>query len=202
MTADVAQFYSDVFAPEYFVLLCTLLLLARERRPAGRRAPRRLAAQLSVVALAWAVAYAIYDAGPLLFSPVPPWGSDVLGGVGLAVGFLIIGGVWTLREWGRRLPTFARFLILVTVAHTAIVPFWNISGHVMYTLAPAGFLTTLRRQYAPLLLVPAGMVFSRVLIDAHTWAQSLGGAAVAGAFLAGFAWIRRSQGGKQDARAA
>lgn len=192
MSIDVAQLYSDVFAPEYFLLLATLLVLGYERRDGSRSRPKRLAAQLGVLALAWGLAYAVYDSATLVFETVPAWGDDIMGSLGLAVGFLVLAGAWTVRDWGRRIPAFALFLIAVTIAHAAIVPFWNVSSHVTYTAAPAGYLGTLHRRLLPLLIVPLGMVFSRVFVDAHTWAQSIGGLVLAGAFLAGVVWKRQA----------
>ena len=62
MATELAQLYSDLFAPEYFVLVCTLALLAfewrAETRPTGsRRAATGIAARLLVVVAAWAVLY-------------------------------------------------------------------------------------------------------------------------------------------------
>jgi membrane-associated phospholipid phosphatase len=201
MAVDVAQAYSDAFAPEVFVLFCTLLVLGYERRARrtrdrspppsriGSPSRRGLIARVGVVAVAWGIAFAIYQSAPLLFERHPSWADDLFGGLGLAVGFAVIGLVWTRRRWGRLVPGFAALLIAVTVVHSLITPLWNVSSHVVYAGAPAGYLWVLDRRFVPLLVIPLGMVVSRPLVGAHTWLQSVAGLAVAGLVVAAF--VRR-----------
>ena len=154
MAVDIAQAYSDAFAPELFVLFCTLLLLGYERRitrPAieSRRPSSRwgLLARLGVVAGAWTLAFAIYQSVPLVFEQTPQWGDDLFGGLGLAAGFACIGLVWRYRRWGRLLPEFAALLIAVTVVHSVVTPFWDVSSHVLYAATPAGYLGAVTTEW-------------------------------------------------------
>lgn len=186
MVTDLAVLYSEVFAPEYFVLVCTLALVGYEWRSAADSGPAGLGARVATVAVGWVVALAVYESAPLVFDPVPPWGTDVTGSVGLGVGFLLIWTAWRARDWGDRVPAFAALLFGVTVVHAAVTPFWALSSHVAYTVAPAGYLVAADRRFAPLLAVALGMVVARPLAGAHTWLQSVAGLALAGAFLAGF----------------
>lgn len=190
MATELARLYSEVFAPEYFVLVCTLALVGYEYRAGGRdadsgRGATGLAARLLTVVAGWAVAFAVYQSTDLLFDPVPSWGADFTGSLGLGVGILLIGGAWLARDWGRHVPAFAAVLLGVTVVHTVVTPFWDVSSHVAYAVAPAGYLVAADRRFAPLLAVALGMVAARPLAGAHTWVQSVGGLVLAGAFLAG-----------------
>lgn len=188
MLTDLAELYSEVFAPEYFVLVCTLALVAYEWRATDHSDWTRLGARLATVAVGWAVALAVYESAPLVFDPVPPWGSDVTGSAGLGIGILLIGGVWRARDWGDRVPSFATLLFGVTVVHAAVTPLWALSSHVAYAVAPAGYLVLADRRFAPLLAVALGTVVARPLAGAHTWLQSVAGLALAGAFLAGLSY--------------
>lgn len=190
MVTDAAQLYSEVFSPEYFVLICTLALLAYEwptsdGRTDARQAASGLAARLLTVVVGWVVAFAIYESTELFFDTVPSWGPDFTGSIGLGVGVLVIGGVWRVRDWGGHVPAFATLLFALTVAHTAITPFWDVSSHVAYAVAPAGYLVAADRRFAPLFAVAVGMVAARPLAGAHTWTQSVGGFVLAAAFLSG-----------------
>jgi len=201
MAVDLAQAYSDAFAPEIFVLFCTLLVLGYERRvnqPSSRgsaspRPPssrRGTLARLGVVAGAWVLAFAIYQSAPLVFARTPAWGDDLFGGLGLAAGFAFVALVWTRRRWGRLVPEFAALLIAVTVVHSIVTPLWNVSSHVLYAATPSGYLGVVDRRFAPLIVVPLGMVVSRPLVGAHTWLQSVAGLLLAGFFVAAFVRFR------------
>lgn len=192
MATELARIYAGLFAPEYFLLLCTLTLLLYERRSGVRRG--HSIPQIGVIAAAWALAFTVYRATPILFERVPAWGADVVGGLGLALGFLLVRTVWKLRRWGPLVPEFAALLIALSVLHSIVTPVWDVSSHVIYTTAPAGYLSFVDRRFAPLLVVAAGMVVSRPLTGAHTWLQSVGGFVLASTFVLGLARLR-SRGG-------
>lgn len=183
MLADVAQAYSEVFAPEFFVLLCSLLLVGYERREASDRSLAGLAARIGAVGFGWVVAFVIYRGVPRAVGTLPEWGPDATGSAGLAVGVLAIWLVWRLRDWGPLVPEFALLLVAVTVPHLLITPFWDVSSHVLYAVVPAGYLAVVDRRFAPLVLVALGMVLARPLAGAHTWPESIGGLALSLAFL-------------------
>ncbi|WP_458210532.1 hypothetical protein [Haladaptatus sp. NG-SE-30] len=138
-----------------------------------------------MLVFAWAVAFAIYNATPQLFATVPAWGPDFVGSLGLGIGVLMIWGFWRLEEWGSIVPEFSMVLLVLTVFHLIITPFWDISSHVAYAAAPAGHLALVDRRFLPYLVIPIGMVFSRPLVGAHTWVQSLGGLVLAAIILIG-----------------
>jgi hypothetical protein len=189
MLESVAQAYSDLFAPELFVLAATVALVGYEWRGDDDRRVGGLLGRLGVVAVAWVVAFAVYTSTPLFLGE--PWRDDLLGGVGLAVGFLGIAAAWRRRDWGDRLPPLAALLVALTAVHTVVVPFWNVSGHVAYTTAPGGYLAWVDRRFAPFALVPVGMVAARPLAGAHTWAQAVAGFALASLLLVGLIVARR-----------
>lgn len=183
MLAGSAQAYSELFAPEYFVLLCSLLLVGHEWRESAGRSPAGLGARVGVVGLGWAVAFAVYRGVPRLVGMLPEWGTDAAGSGGLAVGVLGIALGWRLRGWDDRVPEYAAVLVAVTVPHLLLVPFWDVSGHVLYATVPAGYLAATDRRFVPLAAVPVGMVVARPLAGAHTWPQAAGGLVLGAAAL-------------------
>lgn len=199
MIERAATLYSELFAPEYFLLLCTVALIAYEWRRIGAGGLPALAARLGVLLVGWILAFAIYEAGPRVFETPPAWASDATGSLGLGAGFLLIWLVWRVRDWGPTVPEFALLLVAVTVPHLAITPFWDVSSHVLYAGVPAGYLTFLDRRFAPTVIVPVGMVPGRPLAGAHTWAQSVGGLVLAVVVLAGFLYLRVRTGDKATA---
>ncbi|MFC6728481.1 hypothetical protein ACFQDG_07495 [Natronoarchaeum mannanilyticum] len=188
MVETIARTYSEAFTPEYFVLLCTIAVLVYEVRSARDPELRDFGPRVGVVALGWAVAFAIYEGAPSLFGTVPSWGPDFTGSLGLGVGITLIWGVWRVQQWGRRVPEFSLLLVAATVPHLLVTPFWDVSSHVLYAAVPAGYLAFLDRRFAPALVVALGMVVARPLAGAHTWPESIGGLVLAGLVLAGFAY--------------
>ncbi len=202
MLENVAHTYSEVFAPEYFVLLCALTLILYEWYSTTDSRTIDLVPRLGVLALGWGVGLLIYKIGPAMFESVPSWGPDFTGSLGLGVGLLVIWLVWHLRKWGEFVPKLSLLLVAVTVPHLVITPFWDISSHVIYAVAPAGYLALVERRFAPFLIVPAGMVVSRPLADAHTWAQSVGGLVLAGVFVVGLLYRQAHVGQQTDRESA
>lgn len=186
MVTELATLYSEVFAPEYFVLVCTLALVAYEWRGSQSSGLAQVAGRLLTVVVGWAVAFAIYQSTEMMFDPVPSWGADFTGSVGLGVGIAIIGAVWSIRDWGDHVPALAKLLFGLTIVHTVVTPFWDVSSHVAYAVAPAGYLVVANRRFAPLLAVALGMVLARPLAGAHTWLQSVGGLVLAAGFVLGY----------------
>jgi hypothetical protein len=172
--AGLGATYSAVFAPELFVLGCILLALGYESRTAGPDG-RLLLSQLAVVGLGWALAFLIYQGLPHVVGPLPPWGPDATGSLGLFCGILWIRVGWRRFDWGQTVPEVAAVLLVVTVPHLLITPLWDVSSHVLYAVTPAASLTAVDRRFSPLLVIAAGMVVARPLAGAHTWAQSIGG---------------------------
>lgn len=201
MLEGVARTYSTVFAPEFFVLSCGLLVLATEWSRKPDRSNRGLGARLGVVALGWIVGLAVYRGVPLLVGPVPKWIDDSLGTVGLVVGFAAIWAVWRLRAWGRLVPAFAGLLLAVSVPHLLITPFWDVSSHVLYTAVPAGALAWLDSRFAVLAAVPTGMVVARPLAGVHTWPQSLAGLALGAVAVFAFARVATVRPSRKSGRA-
>jgi len=131
MLTDAAQLYTDLFAPELFVLLCGLSLIGYEWRGVPDRAGVGLGARLGVLALGWAIGLVLYTGVPLLLGTVPEWGPDATGSAGLGVGVLVIWLGWRRWGWGEYVPVFSGLLVGVTVPHLLITPFWDISSHVL-----------------------------------------------------------------------
>lgn len=177
MVAAIGAAYSAVFAPELFVLVCILAGLgyeSRQRRPDARAMLSRLA----VIGFGWVVAFLIYRGVPRLVGPLPPWGPDATGSVGLFCGLLVIRVWWRRFEWGETVPEVAAITLIVTVPHLLVTPVWDVSSHVLYAVTPAASLTVIDRRFGPLLVIALGMVIARPLAGAHTWAQSVGGLAL------------------------
>ena len=185
MIEGAARAYSEAFAPEFFLFLCGLLVIGYEWTGASERTLGGLGGRVGALGLGWGVAFAVYEAIPRVAGSVPG-GTDVTGSVGLSVGLLVVLWVWRTRTWGALVPEFAAVLVAATVPHLLVTPVWNLSGHVLYAATPVGFLVATDERFAPLAVVPLGMVFSRPLAGAHTWAQSVAGLLLAAAVLVAF----------------
>jgi hypothetical protein len=186
MLTDLARTYSEVFAPEFFVLICSLLVIGYEWRTDSERSLAGLGVRLGVLGFGWVVAFAIYQGVPQVVGELPEWGTDFTGSAGLGVGILLIWFVWRRRDWGEFVPAFSLLLVGVTVPHLLITPFWDVSSHVVYAVVPAGYLLVVNARFAPLAVIAVGMVFARPLAGAHTWLQSVAGLLLSVVFLLGF----------------
>lgn len=190
MIESLAHTYSEVFAPEYFVLLCAVAVILYEWVQTTRSSVRGLGIRIGVLALGWVVALVIYKVGPTLLDSPSTWVTDITGSLGLGVGILVIWLIWHLGGWGNLVSSFSLLLVAVTVPHLLITPFWALSSHVLYAATPAGYLTLVDRRFIPFPLIALGMVVSRPLAGAHTWLQSIGGLLVAVIFVSGFWYLR------------
>ncbi|MFB6299015.1 MAG: hypothetical protein ABEH65_02005 [Halobacteriales archaeon] len=175
MLGELAQLYSAVFAPELFMLLCGIVVIGYEWRILHRSFSSRIVGRFGVLVLGWAIAFFTLRGLPRLVPTLGTISTDVLGSIGLAVGMSVIWLVWRWRAWGPFVPQFSAILVGITVIHFLITLRWAISSHVIYTLTPAGYLSFVDRRFLPVLVVPIGMVVSRSLAGAHTWAQSIAG---------------------------
>lgn len=195
-----AELVSTAFAPELFVLVTTLLLMVYETgvRNDGWDA-RGLGARLGTVLVAWALAFAVYQGGPALVSGPVPGGEDFFASVGLIVGFAAIWTAWRRWAFGPLVPTYCLLLVATSAVHVVVVPVWDISSHVVYAAVPVGYLTTVDRRFAPLAAIPLALVWSRLVLDAHTIGQSVGGVVLAVALVAG---VLYSHGETPEATAA
>jgi hypothetical protein len=186
MLPDLARTYSAVFAPEFFVLVCSLLVISYEWRTDSERSLPGLGARVGVLGLGWVVAFAIYRGVPRLVGDLPEWGADFTGSAGLGVGIVLIWFVWQRRDWGDLVPAFSLLLVGVTVPHLLITPIWDVSSHVIYAVVPSGYLLLVNTRFASLAVIAVGMVFARPLAGAHTWLQSIAGLLLSAVVLIGF----------------
>lgn len=212
-----AALLSTVFAPELFVLAVTLLLVGWEirsesRQPDGGRwgprdadsasrpgeVARRLLPRVALVGTAWTVAFVVYQGGPALLSGPVPGGEDVFASLGLIVSFAVIGVVWRRREWGPLLPAYCLLLVGTSLIHMVVVPFWDVSSHVLYAAVPTGYLAVVERGFVALFAVPLGLAWSRIALDAHTPGEALGGLALAAVIVAIATVADRDVTGRSD----
>lgn len=170
------------------------------REPATRRrsvaAPRRrfgewirrdseaTSPRVALVGTAWTAAFVVYQGGPALLSGPVPGGEDFFASLGLIVSFAVIGVVWRRRGWGPLLPAYCLLLIATSVVHAVVVPFWDVSSHVVYAAVPTGYLAAVERRFAVLFAAPLGLTWSRIALNAHTPRESLGGLALAAVIVA------------------
>lgn len=187
-------YYPYVFHPITVIGGCVLLLVHHEwaRQGAERSALwRRVGAFLAAGLLALvptAAYFAVAGAGVVQSTMGNSWVMDAL----VASGFVIAGVttwyLWRRSDWGEFVPGAMVVLLAVTVPYAALSPFWNISGHVISSLMPVLYLTLVARKFWPLLAIPLVMVPNRIVLDAHTWSQSIGGFLVAAVITVGLYW--------------
>lgn len=122
------------------------------------------------------------------------WEMDALvaGGILLAAGTIWV--LWRHNRWGRLVPDAMQTLVAVTIPYAAVSPFWNISGHVTIALMPTLYLTLVDRKFWPLLALPVVMVPNRILLNAHTWGQSVGAFLVTTAVVLGVYRLQTVEG--------
>lgn len=171
---NVAATLSEVFAPELFVLVVTVTVAGYELVGSGFSS-RGLAGRIAAVLAAWGLAFAVYQGGPTLVSTSVPGGEDFFASIGLIVGFVVIWLAWDLGGWGELLPLYCLLLIGTSVVHILVVPLWDVSSHVTYAAVSTGFLVFVDRRFVVSLLIPVGLVWSRIAIDAHSVVESVGG---------------------------
>jgi hypothetical protein len=112
--------------------------------------------------------------GPVETMQGNAWQVDFLVGGGMALVAAVLWLLWRRGDWGTVVPGAMEALVAVTVPYVALSPFWNVSGHVIFSVMSTLYLVLVDRRFWPLLLVPAVMVPNRVYLDAHTWAQAIG----------------------------
>lgn len=189
-------YYPYVFHPITVlgVGIAVLIYMEWDGQTAGAGALRRRMGAFLVSGLASMVPTAAYmlatGKGPLQTMAGNAWQVDALVASGL---FVVAGSLWLLwrhYRWGTLVPAAMEALAAVTVPYIALSPVWNVSGHVIIALMPTLYLTLLDRRFWPSLGIPLVMVPNRIILDAHTWAETVGGFVIAAAVVVGLFWVQ------------
>ena len=137
-----------------------------------------------------AVYVVLTEKGSLTVTQGNAWQVDAL----VASGIFIVAGVtwylWWRLDWGSLVPGAMQALAAVTVPYIVLSPFWNVSGHVIISLMPTLYLTLVARKFWPLIAIPVIMVPNRVILNAHTWAQSIGAVPITAILVIGVYWVQ------------
>lgn len=196
LLSQAMTYYPYVFHPITVLGVGILLLIHHEwaRQNADRSVLwHRVGGFLGAGLLALvptAAYFAITGANPVQSTMGNSWRMDALVAAGLFIAGVVTWYVWRRFDWGRLVPGMMAVLVAVTVPYIALSPFWNVSGHVIISLMPTLYLTLVDREFWPTLAVPTVMVPNRVFLDAHTWAQSIGGFLIATAIILGLYWLQ------------
>lgn len=181
--------YGYVFHPITVIGLGALLLIHYEwaDQSAGRSTLwKRWGAFLGagVLALVPTVAFFVLQRGTLskAFSG-SSWKLDMMVAAGVFIGATVTWAVWRQYDWGDLVPGGMAALVAVIPPYAVLSPFWDISGHVIFALAPTLYLALLDRKFAPLLAIPVVMVPTRVIVNAHSTLESVAGFVVAAAIV-------------------
>jgi membrane-associated phospholipid phosphatase len=185
LLSPAMEYYPYVFHPITVLGVGILVLIYLEwaRQGADRGTLyRRFGAFVGAGAMALipTVAYmSITGKGIMETTKGNAWQVDAL----VASGIMIAAGttwyLWHRFDWGALVPVGMEALAAVTIPYIALSPVWNVSGHVIIALMPTLFLTLVDRRFWPSLAIPVVMVPNRIYLDAHTWAQSIGGFLIA-----------------------
>jgi membrane-associated phospholipid phosphatase len=189
-------YYPYVFHPITVLGVGILLLVHYEwsRESASRSALwHRIGAFLGagLLALTPTVAYfAATGANPVESTVGNSLVMDALVGGGIFIACTVTWYLWQRFDWGDLVPGMMVAVAVTTVPYAALSAVWNISGHVIISLTPALYLTLVDRKFWPLLIVPVVMIPNRIVLDAHTWTQSIAGFVVAAAIVLGLYWLQ------------
>ena len=201
---QAAAYYPYVFHPITLVCLGMVLLIYHEwaRHGADRAALyRRLGVFVAagVLSLVPSGAYILVTGqGPVAVTQGNSWQVDALVASGLFVVAGTLWAAWRRYDWGALVPGGAAALALVTVPYIGLSPVWNVSGHVILSLWGPLYLTLVNRKFWPLMVVPVLMVPDRVIVNAHTWQQSIGAFLLAGALVTGLYYAQTGGSFKQE----
>jgi len=179
--------YQNVFSPVNYLLFAAAIVVLFD----WWRAYSSLFARFATIFIAWVVGRAIYQCYYVFTPQAPQWVEDAFAVAGLIVGIAIVLIVWKVKRYGKEMIGGIIAAIVVTVPYMLISPFWNISGHVAYTMAPTVYLMGLNRKLAVLLPIPLLMVVNRPIVGAHTWAESIGGLLLGLLALAGVWYLKK-----------
>ena len=189
------EYYPYVFHPITVLGVGLLVLVYYEwARQGVDRADlfRRVAGFLGagVLALVPTVTYFLVTGrDPIAATQGNAWTMDALVASGLFVVSAVMWYLWRRFEWGTLVPGGVQTLAAVTVPYAALSPFWNVSGHVIVALMPTLYLTLVDRRFWPSLAIPIVMVPNRIFLDAHTWAQTIGGFLITVLIVVGLYWV-------------
>ena len=201
---QAATYYPYVFHPITLVCLGVVLLIHHEwaRQDADRSALyRRLGAfaGAGVLSLVPSAAYIfVTGKGPLAVTQGNSWQVDALVASGLFVVAGTLWAAWRRYDWGPLVPGGMAALALVTVPYIGLSPVWNISGHVILSTWGPLYLTLVNRKFWPLMVIPVLMVPDRVIVNAHTWAQSVGAFLLAGVLIVGLYYVQTDGSLRQE----
>ena len=198
------RYYPYVFHPAVCIGVATLLLIHYEwrRQDADRSSLRHrigtfLAAGL--LSLAPTGAYAVVTgSGVMKIMQGNAWQVDALVASGIAVAAAATWVAWRRFDWGPLVPGSMVALVAATIPYIALSPVWNYSGHVTMALMPTLYLTLVDRKFWPTLAVPVVMVPNRIVLDAHTWFQTVGAFAITAAVVVSVYWWQTSDGRHAD----
>jgi hypothetical protein len=193
-------YYPYVFHPIVLVGGGLLLLVHREwrERDANRVALRRRVGAFlgaGLLSLVPTGAYVLATGkSPMRVTRGNGWQVDALVASGVLVVCVLLWYVWRRFDWGRLVPGGVLALAVATVPYAALSVVWNVSGHVIFAVVPTLYLTLVDRSFWPLLVVPLVMVPNRVVVNAHTWLQSIGGLLVAAGAVVAVRTLRGARG--------
>lgn len=174
------QLYAWIFHPFPFLFATSLIIIHREWKSESgpkNKLYKRMAAFTVITALSVipVVLYALWSGRGIALIHSNGWTSDVLTGIGLSISSMFTIYVWRKNEWGALMPKAILTILAVMTPYLVVSHFWNISGHVTFTMLPSLFLTLLDRKFWPLLIVPSLMIFNRPYLGAHTLEQAVAG---------------------------
>lgn len=183
-------YYAFVFHPIPVLGVGVLVLIYEEwsAQSADRSVLRRRFGAflgVGVLAVVPTIVYFLVRGGLSTALEGSTWRMDMLVASGL---FVAAGGTWYLWnrfDWGALVPDAMEALALVAVPYTALSPFWDISGHIIIAMVPTLYLALVDRKYWPLLAVPVVMIPNRVVLNAHSLAESVVGFVVAAVLILG-----------------
>ena len=134
--------------------------------------------------------FAITGANPVESTVGNSLRMDALVAGGIFIASAVTWFLWGRFDWGKLVPGLMVSVAATTVPYAVFSAFWNISGHVIISLTPALYLTLVDRKFWPLLAIPVVMIPNRIVLNAHTWTQSIAGFVVAAVIVLALYWLQ------------
>ncbi|PTD93588.1 hypothetical protein C9439_05910 [archaeon SCG-AAA382B04] len=167
MIAEIMKIYETIFSP-IFVSGSILLYISFKNNGFNRFKEEFKILLISFLPVLMSL---------ILYLYLVPKNPEFLKDVVVASSFLFSFGIVKTGYYEERLSKevfdYLLIIFIASVPFVLISPFWNISGHVLFSTVPIFYLVLRKRGSFLLIIIPFIMVYNRPFLNEHTWFQSI-----------------------------